>query len=424
MNNRIRKIIGTTSEQTSSREKWLNRNVVGMGITSFLSDVSHEMATAVLPGFLAVIGASPSSLGFIEGISDSVSSFVKLGGGWISDRLGYRKTLATFGYLLTGLAMALFAFATTWMLVLVGRLVGWFGRGFRGPIRDAMLADSVNQNVRGKAFGFHRFGDTLGGIVGPLLGVLLLEIWQPNSMLDPSRPFRNIFLITLIPGILSAAVFAVMIVEKRRFPNNQLKFFGTVRSLPNNFKRFLLGVGMFGLGDFAPTLLILAATQLLSPKYGLTYAAQLAGFMYVVRNITYAIASLPIGSLSDRVSRVMLLALGYFLAVMTINGFMLAFLLSWTNLPYLFLLFAFAGVFIAAEDTLESTITADFIPSEIRGIGMGVLGTVNGIGDLCASVIVGLLWTAISPVAAFGFASAVMLIGTVVLINLRKGTKQ
>jgi len=407
-------------DKIATSPSWLNRNVIGMGITSFLSDASHEMATAVLPGFLAVIGAPPSALGFIEGISDAISSFVKLWGGWISDRLGHRKTLATVGYFLTGLAMALFAFATTWVLVLVGRVIGWFGRGFRGPIRDAMLADAVDPSVRGKAFGFHRFGDTLGAIVGPLLGVLLLEIWQPNALLDPSQPFRNIFLMTLIPGILSAVVFAVMIVEKRRSPNHQLKFWGTVRSLPKNFRRFLLGVGMFGLGDFAPTLLILAATQLLTPEYGLTHAAQLAGLMYVVRNITYALASFPIGSLSDRMSRVALLALGYGVAVLTLAGFLLAFLLNWTSLPYLFLLFALAGVFIAAEDTLESTITADFIPSETRGMGMGVLGTVNGIGDFGASVIVGLVWTAISPVAAFGFAAVMMLVGTVVLVNMRR----
>lgn len=406
--------------ETPVNRSWLNRNVIGMGITSFLSDASHEMATAVLPGFLAVIGAPPSALGLIEGVSDAVASFVKLWGGWISDSLGHRKTLATVGYFLTGLAMALFAFAATWLLVLVGRVVGWFGRGFRGPIRDAMLADSVDPAVRGKAFGFHRFGDTLGAIVGPLLGVWLLEIWQPRVLFDPSAPFRNIFLITLIPGILSALVFALMTVEKHRAANHQLKFWGTIRSLPYNFRRFLLGVGTFGLGDFAPTLLILAATQLLNPEYGITRAAQFAGLMYVARNITYALASFPIGAMSDRMSRIMLLALGYFLAVLTIGGFALAFLLGWISLPYLFLLFALAGVFIAAEDTLESAITADFIPTEIRGIGMGVLGTVNGIGDFGASVIVGLLWTAVSPVAAFSFAALVMLVGAVVLFRVRR----
>jgi len=407
--------VGTT--QTAGT--WLNRNVMGMGITSFLSDASHEMATSVLPGFLSVIGAPPSALGLIEGISDALSSFVKLWGGWISDRLGHRKILVTAGYSLTGLAMGLFAFAVTWPLVLVGRAVGWFGRGFRGPIRDAMLADSADASVRGKAFGFHRFGDTLGAIVGPLLAVWLLEVWQPLAVVEPSQPFRNIFLITLIPGILAAVMFGAMIVEKRRSPNHQLQFWGTVRSLPKGFKRFLLGVGIFGLGDFAPTLLILAATQLLTPEYGITHAAQLAGLMYVARNVTYALASFPIGSLSDRMSRVRLLALGYLLAALTIGGFLVAFLLAWTNLALLFSLFALAGVFIAAEDTLEGAITADFIPSESRGIGMGVLGTVNGIGDFGASVVVGVLWTAVSPVAAFGFAGVLMLAGTLLVMKTR-----
>jgi MFS family permease len=399
---------------------WLNRNVAGMGITSFLSDASHEMATAVLPGFLAVIGAPPLALGFIEGTADAVSSFVKLWGGWISDKLGHRKPLATLGYLLTGVSKALFAFAATWHLVLAGRVAAWFGRGFRGPIRDAMLADSVDPSVRGTAFGFHRFGDTLGAIVGPLVGVWLLEVWQPLALVDPARPFRNIFLITLIPGILSAVVFGLVIVEKRRQANHQLQFWGTVRRLPTNFKRFLLGVGVFGFGDFAPTLLILAATQLLTPEYGITHAAQLAGLMYVVRNVTYALASLPIGTLSDRMSRMVLLACGYLLAVVTIGGFLLAFLLRWTDLAYLFSLFGLAGVFIAAEDTLESTITADFIPTETRGIGMGVLGTVNGIGDFGASVIVGLLWTLVSSTVAFAFAAVMMLAGTLALLRTSK----
>jgi MFS family permease len=249
---------------------------------------------------------------------------------------------------------------------------------------------------------------------------LLLELWQPLGGADPSQPFRNIFLITLIPGVLSAGVFGLMIVERRLGGNLQVTFWGTVRTLPKGFTRFLIGVGVFGVGDFAPTLLILAATQLLSAEYGLTRAAQLAGLMYVARNITYALASLPIGALSDAMSRTMLLVLGYILATVTISGFAMAFLFGWTNPAYLFCLFALAGVFIAAEDTLESAITADFISTETRGIGMGVLGTVNGIGDFAASVIVGLLWTAVSPVAAFGYAALTMFVGAVVLAGVRK----
>jgi MFS family permease len=402
----------------TKQTKWLNRNVMGMGVTSFLSDTCHEMATAVLPGFLSVIGAPPSTLGIIEGVSDAVSSFVKLWGGWISDKFGHRKLLTTAGYFLTGISKSIFAFAMNWHLVLVGRVIGWFGRGFRGPIRDAMLADSVDPAVRGKAFGFHRAGDTLGAILGPLLGVWLLSIWRPNSIEDPSIPFRNIFLITLIPGLLSGILFAIVIIEKQHSTSQEHKFWETVRNLPGNFKRFLVSVGIFGMGDFAPTFLILAGTSLLQTKYGIIHAAQLAGLMYVVRNITYALSSFPIGALSDRIGRIPLLALGYLLASCTVAGFLLAFLFNWTNLLFLFFLFGLAGIFIATEDTLESAITADFIPVKSRGVGMGVLGTINGIGDFIASVMVGLLWTSISPVAGFGFAMLLMVTGFILILKI------
>jgi MFS family permease len=404
-----------TIQPKNKTHPWLNRNVVGMGVTSFLSDACHEMATAVLPGFLSVIGAPPSALGLIEGSADAVSSFVKLWGGWVSDKLGRRKLLTTAGYFLTGISTSVFAFAVTWHPVLLGRVIGWLGRGFKGPIRDAMLSDSVEAGVRGKAFGFHRAADTLGAIAGPLVGVWLLSLWQGPSVTDPSQPFRPIFLLTLIPGVLSAAVFWVMVTEKRHSASPHLRFWSTINSLPKHFRQFLVGVGIFGLGDCAPTLLILAATTLLTPAYGLAHAVWVSGMLYALRNITYAAASFPIGALSDRFARQTLLALGYLAAVLTTAGFMLAFLLGWTSPAYLCALFVLAGVFIAAEDTLEGAITADHINTQTRGIGMGVLGTVNGIGDFGASVMVGLLWTLVSPAAGFGAAAALMLIGAIIM---------
>src|SRR5438067_20964 len=143
-----------------SSSAWLNHNVLGMGLTSLLSDAGHEMATAVLPGFLAALGAPPYALGLIEGVADALSSFVKLAAGWWGDRLGHRKGIVTAGYALTGVAKALFALAAGWPLVLAGRCLAWFGRGIRGPLRDALLAESVLPGDRGKAFGFHRAGDT------------------------------------------------------------------------------------------------------------------------------------------------------------------------------------------------------------------------------------------------------------------------
>jgi len=400
-------------------ERWLNRNVIGMGVTSFLSDAGHEAATAVLPAFLNTLGAPPIALGTIEGVADAASSFVKLGAGWISDRLGHRKSITVAGYAITGVAIASFGLALSWPMVLIGRLFGWLGRGIRGPLRDAMLAESVPAESRGKAFGFHRAGDTLGAIVGPLLAVGLLALLQPAAAAHPSTPFRIIFAITLVPGLGAALAFGLMVSERRRAPRPELPFWATLRTLPSSYRRFLAGVGTFGAGDYAHTLLILAATQLLTPAYGLVRAAQIAGLLYVGHNVLYAAASYPIGALSDRFGRRELLALGYLVGVAVSIGFAIAFALPLANVGYLLLLFALAGTYIAAEDALEGALTADFVGTDVRGTAYGVMGTVNGVGDLAASVIVGLLWTVVSPAAGFVYAAAAMLVGAVMVYRLR-----
>ncbi|MFI5339520.1 MAG: MFS transporter [Candidatus Methylomirabilales bacterium] len=404
----------------ATEERWLNRNVVGMGVASLLSDWGHEMATAILPAFLAVIGVPAAALGAIEGIADAVSSFVKLGAGWYTDRIGHRKAVCVGGYLLTGVSKAIFAFAAGWPLVLFGRTLGWFGRGVRGPLRDAILAESVSDEVRGKAFGFHRAGDTLGAIIGPLCAVGLLALLQGHGAADPSAPFRLVFLLTLIPGVGSALAFGLMVHERRRAPNHGARLWATIRTLPRAYRRWLVGVGVFGIGDFAHTLLILAATELLAPTYGVVAAAQMAALFYVVRNVFYAGASYPVGALSDRVGRRGILVLGYVIGALTTAGFIAAFAFSWRHPVYLLGLFCLAGIYIAAEDAMEGAITADLVPTvESRGIAYGVLGTVNGIGDLAASVIVGALWTAISPSVGFAYATAAMVAGAVAIARVR-----
>jgi MFS family permease len=394
--------------------RWLNRNVIGMGLTSLLSDAGHEMATAILPAFLTAIGVSASALGAIEGIADAAASFAKLGSGWLSDRLGHRKPITVGGYALTGLSTGLFALAHGWPLVLAARTVGWFGRGVRGSLRDAMLVESVEPADVGKAFGFHRASDTIGAIIGPLLGVVLLELLQGLSS-EPTAPFRAVFLMTVVPGLGSALALALMVRERRRDPNHGMEFWRSVRNLPRSYRRFLVGVFVFGLADFAPTLLILRATDLLAPLHGLAHAAQLAALLFALRNAAYAAASFPIGALGDRLGRRGLLAGGYALAALTFAGF----LIQTPSLPYLALLFALAGVFIAVEDALEGATAADLLPADVRGLGYGVLGSVNGVGDLFSSLVVGLLWTHVSIAAGLTYAVILSLAGAVLIVRVR-----
>lgn len=407
------------SGRTSVPDRWFNRNVVGMALTSFLSDAGHEMATATMAGFLGLIGAPAFALGVIEGVADAISSWIKLASGWWGDRIERRKPIVTAGYALTGGAFSLFAVASTWPLVLLGRMVAWLGRGIRGPLRDAMLAESIPAADRGKAFGFHRMADTLGAIAGPMVAAGLLVLLQPHAAADPTRPFRAVFWLTLIPGLGSAVAFALLVVEYKRGPSRQTPLWTSVRALPQRFRRFLVGVGAFGMGDFSHTLLILAATQLLAKSYGHVSAAQIGALLYALRNGVYAGVSYPIGVLGDRWGRRPLLVAGYALGGVTMAGFAVAFLVQTVSPAWLGILFGLSGIYIATEDSLERALTADLVPDESsRGTAYGVMGAVNGMGDLVSSVFVGLLWS-LSPIAGFSYAATAMMLGGVLLWRVR-----
>lgn len=393
---------------------WLNRSVVGMAVASFFSDAGHEMATAILPLFLISIGAPPAALGIIEGLADATASFVKMWAGWLSDRLERRKRIAVIGYTLTGITTGMFALATAWPFVLVARMAGWFGRGMRGPVRDAMLAESVAPAARGRAFGFHRAGDTLGAVVGPVIAVTLISLLGAGGdRLEAA--YRDIFWISLVPGLFAALSFVLLVHERRRPAPSATNLFRAVGNLPRRFKLFLVGVAIFGAGDFAHSLLILRATDLLEPSLGPTQAGQLAVGLYVLHNVLYAGMSLPIGTVADRIGKRILLVAGY--AAAALMG--LGWIVVTPSIAWLALLFALGGIFIAAEDTLEGALAADLLPEPVRGTGYGVLATVNGIGDFASSIVVGALWTGVSPAAGFAYASLLFGLGAIVIYRLR-----
>jgi MFS family permease len=401
------------SSANKPRKGWLNRAVVGMSLASFFSDAGHEAATSVLPLFLLALGAPASALGAVEGVADAVSSFVKLGACWVSDRIGRRKPIVVLGYILTGLSTGGFALASSWWHVLLTRAAGWFGRGIRGPVRDAMLSESVPPEARGRAFGFHRAGDTLGAIAGPVLALILLNLTA--TLETPLQAYRQIFLITLVPGVLSALSFAFLVRERLRPAICRQGLILTIKNLPLKFKLFLVGVGIFGAGDFAHSLLTLRAAQMLTPSLGAMQAGQIAIGLYAVHNVFYAGMSFPIGALADRIGKRDLLAAGYALAAVMGIGW----IITGVSVPALGILFALGGTFIAAEDALEGALAADLLPEAVRGTGYGVLATVNGLGDFLSSIVVGFLWTAFNPAIGFAYAAVLFVAGAVILWRIK-----
>lgn len=408
-----------SGELSPEPRRWFNRTVAGAGLTSALGDFCYETTAVILPGFLAVLGIPAAVLGIIEGIADAVASFTKMAAGYIADKFGHRKALVLIGYGLTPVGQALIALAVGWPLILVGRIVSWFGKGLRGPLRDAIIVQAITPETRGRAFGFHRAMDTIGAIVGPLLGVALLGWAQTLAWDDAAGPFRLVFWLTLIPGLFAVLAFLTLVKDPEHSPNPALKFFSTLRGLPARFKRYLGAVGIFGIGDFSHSLLILAATQLLTSSMGVVQAAQIAGLLYVWRNIVQVASSYPAGVLADRFGAREILIFGYVLGALTAALTALAFALNADSVVILGGIFFIAGLYIAVQEALESTVTASMVSTATLATSYGALGTVNGAAKFVSSTAVGVLWTAISPVFSFGVAALLMAVGTLALVRAR-----
>jgi MFS family permease len=409
------------STQYPAATRWLNSTVFGAGLTSALGDFCYETTTVILPGFLAVLGIPAAVLGTMEGIADAVASFTKTVSGYIADKLGHRKLLVLVGYGLTPVGQVLIAMAVGWPLILVGRIVSWFGKGLRGPLRDAIVIQSISPDTRGRAFGFHRAMDTVGAVAGPLLGVALLGWAHTWHWEDSAGPFRFVLWLSVIPGALAVLAFLSLVKDPEHSPNPALKFFSALRGLPARFKRYLGAVGLFGIGDFSHSLLILAATQLLTASMGVVHAAQVAGLLYVWRNIVQVAMSYPVGVLADRFGSLPVLVIGYVLGALTATLAALAFWFRIDSVTLLGVIFLVAGLYVAVQEALESTVTADMVSADALTISYGALGTVNGTAKLISSTAVGVLWTVVSPVFGFALAAGLMAIGTVALT--RVGTK-
>jgi MFS family permease len=389
--------------------KWLNKNILGMGLASLFSDMNHEMASAVLPVFLAsVLGAPAFALGVIEGVADGVSTIFEVWSGWYSDKIGKRKGLAAVGYFITAFSKASFALATNWRHVLIGRTIGWIGWSVRSPTRDALLVEFTTPVSVGRVFAFHRTMDTLGAILGPLIAMLLLS----------RIPLRNIFLVSLIPGLLAFLSITLIVKEKAKTPSPH-NVWQSVRNLSPDFVRFLIPVGLFGISNFAPTLLILRTQQLLSPALGNTKAGVFAVGLYTFSNIVYAMVAYPIGTLADKYSKKTILGSGYLIFGILCLGFIFADGYKW----FLIVLFALNGIYTAIIESSQPAIASFLISENQRGAGYGVMSAVDGVGDFLSSVTIGLLWTYFSPALGFGLAGFLAILSAGLLYSMLRRVK-
>jgi MFS family permease len=389
-------------------ERWLTPGVRGIGGASLLADVGHEIPTSLLPSLLtSTLGAPAAALGLIEGVADGLAGAARFGGGVLADDPQRRRAIAVGGYGTTAVLSGLIGVATSVWQVAVLRSAAWFARGLRVPARNALLADVVPAAAYGRAYGFERAMDNLGAILGPLLGIALVA----------AAGVRGAILLSIIPGLLAvgAIVYAIRAAKLPKVGERQpirIQFRPVVKG---RLGRLLVAVSAFELGNIAATLLILRATELLTPSHGPDSAAQLALALYTAYNVAASLISVPAGHHGDRRSPVHVLVGGT--AAFAIAYLVLA--LSGANLPILAIGFILAGIGIGCVETAEHAAVAHLAPEGLRGSAFGLLATVQSLGNFSASALAGLLWTLASPTAAFIYAASWMLLALIAFVATR-----
>jgi MFS family permease len=405
----------------------ITRNVVALGLVSLFTDVSSEMLVYVIPLFLAnVLLAPAAAIGLIEGVAESTASILKLISGAVSDRIGRRRLLVGIGYGTSVAAKMLYLAATAWPVVLVGRVGDRFGKGIRTSPRDALIADSTAPEHRGVAYGFHRAMDTTGAFVGVLVAAAVIWAMEGNAIALTGDAFRVLVLLALVPGLLAVATIVVGVRDVRKpptaAPSNAPASADLIRrivggtsewrSFPRPFWLFMLANALFTLGNSSDAFLALRSQNL-----GLTLLALL--LTIVAFNATNAAVAWPAGALSDRIGRRGLIAFAWLVYAACYAGFAVA-----TQAVWVVPLWVAYGTYYALSEGVGKALVADLAPAQMRATAFGILNATQGLMILPASVIAGVLWSAIAPPAPFWFGSACSAAAVVLLLTtVRPGAK-
>ena len=375
-----------SSRPPAANRRALPRSVVVLGLVSLFMDISSEMIHALLPVFLVtVVGASALSIGIIEGIAEATAAFVKVFSGAISDWIGRRKPLLLLGYGLAAACKPLFALATGIGTVLTARTIDRIAKGIRGAPRDALIADVTPVELRGAAYGLRQSLDSVGGVAGPLLAIVLMAATADN--------FRLVFWIAVIPALVCVALLVFGVQEPARAQPAKARPFPITRSemarLPRMFWQVTALGAVLTLARFSEAFLLLRAQNV---GLALTWVPAIL----VVMNLVYAASAYPLGALSDRISRKVMLAAG--IGLLIAADVVLALAHNAWAVGAGALLW---GLHMGATQGLLAAIVADAAPADLRGTAFGVFNLMSGVALFAASVIAGALWTVFSPAMTF-----------------------
>jgi len=376
----------------------LTRSTAYLALASFFADVSTELLYPIIPVFLTqILDASGSVVGLVEGVAEATQNIVQGFSGWLSDTLQRRKPIALLGYIVAATAKPLIGLSTAWPGVLGARFMDRLGTGLRSAPRDALVAASVQEANRGKAFGLESAGDNLGAFIGPLLGVFLLATLHV--------PLRTLFYLAAIPGLLAASMIA-LVKERHVAVTAKATLAVNIGRFPARYWKYLLAIAVFGAGNSSNSFLILQTRDI-----GVSLPATI--LIYAAFNLVAAGISYPAGSWSDRFGRRNVLALAFIVFVTTYLGFGVT-----RNVVALASCFVLYGLYQGIARSVGKALATDLVPSTLRASGLGWYSATTGLLGLVASIVAGQLWDRVSHSAVFFYGAAFATLGIIALMRL------
>jgi MFS family permease len=382
------------STSTAERPKELGlKNVANLGIVSMFTDISTEMILGVLPIYVITqLGGTKELLGLMEGAAEFLNYMFRVFSGAISDRLSRRKPLILLGYGLSTAAKPLFAIATSWSGAFVVRLTDRAGKGIRTSPRDALISESVKEAKSGTAFGLHQSADQVGAVLGPVLAFLLLPLYGA----------RGIFWISLIPGALSLIVLAFWVQDRRGTRTSTPVLRNAKAVLTKRFEFFLLVMGVFALGAYNFSFILVKASALGA-------STEIVTLVYATLNVATVVVGFPSGILSDRFGKEKFLAVSFGIFFVA----SLAGLLSTEGVLLAFVIAFIYGAYIGISEALQRALVPSLVSAELKGTGYSVYYLVIGTCSLIANLVFGVLSDQFSMGAAFTYSLLTCTLGII-----------
>ena len=378
-------------------------NVFFLGLVSFFTDISTDMVYPLISLFLLALGGSPALVGIVEGIAESLASLLKVFSGHLADKLKKKKALAVAGYATSLFYKVALILATSWVGILIARIIDRVGKGIRTAPRDALVSESADKENMGRAFGIHKAMDMAGVAIGILFTYFFLRTATGVS------DYKRLFTISVIPALLGLIMF--IFVKEKKEPQEAKTpepFWKNIKKLDGQLKLYLLVVFIFTLGNSSNAFILIKAKD--------------AGFndinvvlLYFIYNMVASILSIPLGKLSDKIGRKKLLVPGYIAFALCYLGF--AFAVTPVVMTAMFVIY---GIYTAMTAGVERAFVAEIAPKELKGTMLGLHSTVAGIALLPASAMAGLLWNAFGAAVPFIFGAGLSILAALILLLFMK----